>query len=237
MPENAYSESISGKNSVSENNIIDHSKTNCEFYYKTYSRRLVFVWPPLGNPRDQFCIRDIANNLAKTTYFPETECAPFTAAQYACELAAILAPHSAEFQLRAMLLNAFEAYTGHVSLLVRQAERNVTPPAQLWDRRDELETSLQTRIRAGLGIPDLPKSEIHTFNTASTYARWKLDATLERDIGACIYPARSQMDGSVLRITEPLPRRLSPMSWDKAEERYLRTYKQLALMAGVRGEE
>jgi hypothetical protein len=186
----------------------------------------------MGDPANQFTIRDIANNLAKINYHPEAAGAPFTAAQYACELAEILRNESPLFQLRALTANAHEAYGGHVPAVARKAERGIHPPALQSDRRDELETSLQNRVRQALCIPDL-RGELNSYFTALCYARWTLDATLARDIGASIHPPREEMDEALQRLSEPLRRKITPMIWIKALERYLRTYTDLAILSGI----
>ena len=105
-------------------------------------------------------------------------------------------------------------------------------PAVYENRQTELEDSIQNRIRLALSIPDI-KTGLADFANARQLARMKLDATLERDIGASIYPPRDQMNETLQRLTEPLRRKIQPMIWIKALERYLRTYTDLAVLSGI----
>lgn len=232
MTETTYTEAAKTKNNIAQDDVIRLRGARKIYAYRTYSGRTVSLWPPSGDPGAQISIRDIANNLAKTNYFPEAAGAPFTAAQYACELAAVMRAQPPFFQIRAFIDNAHEAYLGHASKLVRAAERGVTPAIVGSDRRDEMENVLTGRIRQALCIPDLDR-HLSDYVTASVYARWKLDATLERDIGACIFPQRDNMDDDMQRLAQPLRRKISPMIWINAMERYLRTFSDLAAICGI----
>lgn len=232
MVENTYPEMVTEKNTISQDDVIRLRGARKIYAYRTYSGRTVSLWPPAGDASTEISIRDIANNLAKTIYFPEATGAPFTAAQYACELATAMRAQSRFFQMRAFIDNAHEAYLGHASKLVRAAERAVTPAIVGSDRRDEMENVLTGRIRQALCIPDLHR-HLSDYVTASVHARWKLDATLERDIGACIFPPREDMDEDMQRLAQPLQRRIKPMIWINAMERYLNIYHELAVLCGI----
>ncbi len=202
--------------------------------YKTFSQRSVGL-PPSGDPARQFGMRDIASHLAKITYFPESPSAPFTAAQYAIELARLMkdglgfsaAPLIA---LHALLVNAPEAYLGHRPWHTRAAELALQPGAVVEDARDRLAQSLREAILEGLGVPDLGNRR-QGIEIIILQAKERLDVTLERDIGACIDHTRD-------RMAPPLPRIIRPMTpWTKALDGYHRLYTELTILCGLPAKE
>lgn len=197
---------------------------------RTYGGRTVQLWPDDG---DNGCISisDIAAHLGKTVYFPESAHAPFTAAQYAAELAQSLEESGPRIQLYGLLKNAHEAYLGHIPPATRAAERWMTTPPVLEDRRDHLERSMRVRILRALylhndqvGIEAL--ENMHVIR----HMQDRLNATLARDLGAYIHDRRPDRDN----IT-PLPRIITPLRWDMAIEKYVRLYRELAQLSDQPG--
>lgn len=198
---------------------------------RTYTGRSIRLTPGAFNISG-ISVRDIAAHLGKIVYFPESAHAPFTAAQYALELASAVRKHGPACQLYALLMNAHEAYLGHVPPAVRQAERLLTSPTVFNDGRATLVHVFRTRILGALiltgsepadkQIEEETPSHLQTIHPQQR----RLNATLERDLGA-----RSFCDGDSRR-DEPLPQIIAPMRWDKAIERYMQTYEELATLTG-----
>ena len=182
------------------------------------------IWPSTEDAK-QISAKGIAHRLAKVAYFPESWHAPFMAAQYAVELAAMLRKVGTLAQLHALLANAHEAYLGHIPPVARAAELAMTTPPLVTDRRDVLQDSMHGRIMAALQIPDFGtlSGEVHN---SILYARDQLDATLERDLGAVIYRTHS-------RAPAPLARVITPYRWDHTIDRYLRCYSDFTALCGL----
>ncbi|WP_125461892.1 MULTISPECIES: hypothetical protein [Rhodomicrobium] len=194
------------------------------YYLRAYSGLTPVIWPPIEGG-DQFAITDLAYHLGRTFYFPESRHAPFAAAQYAVELATILRCRGPLAQLHALLLNASDAYLGYVPPIARAAEMGMTVPALAFCWRDQLRESLKGRIMAALEVPDFGRLQ-GDFANAILYARDRLDATLERDIGAFIHRSHALTQ-------EPLPYVVMPERWDHTVTRYLNTYGQLIAACGL----
>lgn len=196
---------------------------------RTYSGLTITLWP-LEDEIGAISIRDIAHHMAKIVYFPESAHAPFTAAQYAIELASSLKHAAPHVQLYGFLRNAHEAYLGHIPPAVREAEKLVT--AEQWgkDRRDVLESAFTARIFNVLDLFDL-----HTaFDNGSVaiealatirHAQDRLNSTLERDLGAFIF-----RHSNIERV-EPFSHAIAPLHWGCVADKYIRTYESLTAMA------
>jgi hypothetical protein len=175
----------------------------------------------------------MARHLSKISYFPESARSPFSAAQYAVELAGCLKRAAPHVRLYALLRNAHEAYLGHVSPAVRAAEKLMASHSQGKDARDALEAAISTRIFKALGLLPVEAATERNLITAKDLAaidtaRQRLDATLERDLGVYIH-----RQDSARRVT-PLSRFLVPLRWDRAAEQYLRSYQRLVLASRER---
>ena len=196
------------------------------YEYRTYSGKLVAL--PFADPHEDrnYSAKDIANHLGHIFYFPESTHAPFSAAQYAVELAkSVWTKYGPIIQLHALLRNAFEAYAHHRSPLAELAEKALTMPPLVTDRRDVLQETVQARVLQELRIPDLG-SLTGTARNAILAAKAKLDVTLVRDIGA------ARIDHGA-PDAQPLPRIIRPQPWDHAIERYLKTYRELTALCGL----
>lgn len=212
---------VTKKDLQRQGNIPD---VECSRYLtRTYSGRIVSLWPPAWD--DRIRAKDIASHLAKIVYFPESDRAPFTAAQYAVELAVSLKKAGPFIQLHGLLANAHEAYLWAASPAARAAEKAMTTPALCEDRRDTLEESMRVRIFSALKVPDFGPDNSR-FANAILYQRERLDATLERDIGAYIHALHG-------RPSDPFPRIIRPLRWDLALERYVRCYEDLTALCGL----
>jgi hypothetical protein len=190
----------------------------------TYSRHTISLWPP-EDENARIAVRDIAGHLAKLVYFPESGHAPFTAAQYAIELAVCLRKAGPLVQLHGLLRNAHEAYLGQVPHQARLAEKAMSRPPLAFDRRDALEEAWRARIFQALGIPDFGE-RAQAFANDILYAKERLDDTLARDLGAHIpraYPHKA----------EPMPRIVTPQPWHLALERHVRLYRDLTALCGL----
>jgi hypothetical protein len=198
---------------------------------RTYSGRTVPLWPSscrLGG----ISIKDIAAHLGKIVYFPESAHAPFTAAQYAVELAQSLKSFDPSFQLYGLLTNAHEAYLGHIPAAARDAERWMTMPPIVEDPRDQLIEAMRARILHDLFLTGSMKTTaqvcretMHRLPVIDGIRR-RLDATLERDLGAYIHRASGQE-----RAT-PLPRVIAPLRWDRAIELYVHNFEAFCALTG-----
>lgn len=196
---------------------------------RTYSGLTITLWP-LEDEIGAISIRDIAHHLAKIVYYPESANAPFTAAQYAIELAASLKHAAPHVQLYGFLSNAHEAYLGHIPPAVREAEKLVTADQWGKDRRDVLESAFTVRIFNVLDLFNLhtafENGPVATEALVTIrHAQHRLNSTLERDLGAYIF--RHPYAEKV----EPFSRAIAPLPWDCVADKYIRTYESLTAMA------
>jgi hypothetical protein len=187
------------------------------------------LWP-FEDEIGAISLRDIANHLSKIVYFPESAHAPFTAAQYAIELATSLKHAAPHIRLHGLLKNAYEAYLGHVPATVRAAEKSITDHPWSEDNRDVLVSAVTVRILKALGLLSLYNayengpSAIEAPATIKL-AQNRLNSTLERDLGAFVH--RHNDAGRA----EPFSRVIAPLHWDHAFEKYIRTYESLSSQA------
>jgi hypothetical protein len=198
------------------------------YTYRTGSKRLVTL-PPSGDAAKQFRARDIAHNLGSIIYFPESWELPFTAAQYAVELSVLIKDTGPLIALQALLFNSHEYCVGHRPWQARAAEFALQPRSVVEDARDRLEQQLKRAIFAALEIPDLGNRQADV-NLLILHVKERLDATLERDIGAAI-------DRSRERMAPPLTRTIKPMARLQAVERWLRLYQDLTALSGLPAKE
>lgn len=193
----------------------------------TYSGLHITLWP-YDDEIGAISPRDIAKHLSKVVYFPESVRSPFSAAQYAVELADGLKHAPCHVRLYALLRNAHEAYLGHVSPAVRAAERLMASKRGCENTRDVLETAFSARIFKALNLLTFEAAcerKLITIEnlTAIEHARQRLDSTLERDLE--IYIHRQEKTQCVT----PFPRFIVPLRWDRSSDRYLRCYQRLIL--------
>jgi hypothetical protein len=198
----------------------------------TYSGFHITLWP-CDDEIGAIWPSDMAKHLSKISYFPESARPPFSAAQYAVELAGSLKNAAAHVRLYAMLRNAHETYLGHVSPAVRAAEKLMAEQNNGKDARDALEAAISERIFKALNLLTLEAATERNLITARDLAaidtaRQRLDATLERDLSVYIH-----RQDSARRVT-PLPRFIVPLRWDRAADQYLRTYQRLVLASRER---
>jgi hypothetical protein len=198
----------------------------------TYSGFHITLWPH-DDEIGAIWPSDIARHLSKIVCFPESVRSPFSAAQYAVELADSMKNAAAHVRLYALLRNAHEAYLGHVSPAVRAAEKLMAKQNHGKDARDALEAAFSTRIFKALNLLTLEAATERKLITAKDLAaidtaRQRLDATLERDLGVYIH----RQDKA--RRVMPLPRFIVPLRWDKASDKYLRSYQRLVLASRER---
>jgi hypothetical protein len=185
---------------------------------------------PIEIPDSAISARDLANHLTKIVYFPEAEGGHFSAAQYACELAAIVRRDGPLMQLHVLLTNAHEAFLGYLPPVARAAERAMRGDRGAFDWRGCLEEQVRSRILTALAVPNFGQLQGKATN-AILWAREQLDVTLERDIGAFIYRDREPM-------APPLPRIIKPMTpWLKPADKYLQLYRDLTALCGLPAKE
>ncbi|HKJ62073.1 MAG TPA: hypothetical protein VKA94_08760 [Hyphomicrobiales bacterium] len=193
----------------------------------TYSGLHITLWP-CDDETESISPRDIAKHLSKVVYFPESVHSPFSAAQYAVELANSLKNASSHVRLYALLRNVHEAYLGHISSAVRAAEKSMASQRNGEDGRDALESAFSARIFKALNLltPQAASERnlITTENLAAIeHARQRLDSTLERDLGVYIHKQNHAVNFM------PLPRFIVPLRWDRASDKYLHSYQRLVL--------
>lgn len=210
---------------VPQTSAIDDDLSRCAI--GTYSGFYIRLWPS-DDEIGAIWPSDIAKHLAKVVCFPESVRSPFSAAQYAVELADSLKNAAAHVRLYALLRNAHEAYLGHVSPAVRAAEKLIAGPNHSNHARDALENAISARIFKAVNLLTLEAAIERKLITAKDLAaidtaRQRLDATLERDLGVYIY----RQDAA--RRVAPLPRFIVPLRWNKAADKYLRSYQRLVL--------
>jgi hypothetical protein len=198
------------------------------FTYRTTSTQLVEL-PPTANTIEQIGARDIAHHLGNIIYFPESWELPFTAAQYAVELSALIKDTGPLIALQALLFNSHEYCVGHRPWQARAAEFALQPRSIVEDARDRLEQQVKRAIFTALEIPDLGNRQ-GDVNLLILHVKERLDATLERDIGAAI-------DRSRERMAPPLTRIVKPMARLQAVERWLRLYQDFTALSGLPAKE
>jgi hypothetical protein len=202
--------------------------TGRAYTYRTGSKRLVTL-PPSGDVAEQFRARDIAHNLGNIIYFPESWELPFTAVQYAVELSGLIKDTGPLIALQALLFNSHEYCVGHRPWQARAAEFALQPRSIVEDARDRLEQQVKRAIFTALGIPDLGNRQADV-NLLILHVKERLDATLERDVGAAI-------DRSRERMAPPLTRAVKPIARLQAVERWLRLYQDLTALSGLPAKE
>ena len=188
------------------------------------------LWP-FEDEISSVSLGDIANHLAKIVYFPESPHEPFTAAQYAVEMAASLKQAPPQVRLYGFLKNAHEAYLGYVPATVRMAEKSFTEHPWNEDNRDVIAASVTVRILKALGLLNLYNAyengpEAVEDPVAIKQAQNRLNATLERDLGAFIHRRHDAVRA------HPFPHVITPLRWNRAAKKYIRTYESLIKMAG-----
>lgn len=193
----------------------------------TYSGLHITLWP-FDDEIGAISPRDIAKHLSKVVYFPESVHSPFSAAQYALELANSLTNSAPHVRLYALLTNAHEAYLGHVPPAVRMAEKLMAGQGESEDGRDALESAFAARIFRALNLltpqAALERNLIRIEHIAAIEnARQRLDATLARDLGVYIHRHSNS------ECVTPFPRFMVPLRWDRASDKYLRCYQRLIL--------
>lgn len=160
-------------------------------------------------------MRDIAHHLACINRFSGAPPVPYTVAQHSCVVARIVEQLHAEplIVLQALLHDAHEAFTADVPTPTQDA---------LPEGKAELKAvqfSLDVAIYVALGIPAPTEKAL----TAIEFADGKAFATEWRAMmpGQCPpgYP-------------DPATFNIKPIPWHQAEEKFLKDYERLAMLAG-----
>lgn len=208
-----------------QKSVTDNDLSQCTT--STYSGLHITLWPD-NDDISVISPRDIAQHLSKIIYFPESAYSPFSAAQYAVELADSLKDTAPHIRLYALLNNAHEAYLGHVSPAARAAEKLFASQCYDEDGRDTFEAAFSARIFKALNLLTSQAALERNLITAEDLAtiedaRRRLDSTLERDLGVYIHRQDHAED------IKPLPRFIVPLRWERAADKYLRVYQRLIL--------
>ena len=161
-------------------------------------------------------IRDIAHHLALLNRFCGATELPYSVAQHSVVVARITEQASDDplLSLQALLHDAPEAYTGDITTPMQMA---------LGDAREnfkQVENSVLLAIHAGLGVP-LPNE---TAAGTIRYADRRAFATEWRDMmrGQCPVDHGNPANFPV-----------KPEPWHKAEEKFLKAYERLSMLAGI----
>lgn len=178
---------------------------------QTVSGRLVDLAAPVP---EGITIRDIAHHLALINRFTGATALPYSVAQHSCVVAKIAeqADRHPLLALQALLHDAHEAYTGDISTPMKAALGETATV-------NEIQFALDTMIHAALGIPRpgfKASGTIHYADRAAFATEW-------RDM----MPGQCPQDGSPQNFS------IRPIPWHMAEEKFLKEFERLAMMAGI----
>lgn len=160
-------------------------------------------------------IRDIAHHLATLNRFAGAPAIPYSVAQHSTVVVRIIEQLHAEplVALQALLHDAHEAYTNDVPGPARSAMTEGAAELKV------VQTSLDLAIYAALGIP-LPTEKA-------------IEAIRFADGKALATEWRSMMPGQIPPgYPEPANFNVKPIPWHQAEEKFLKEYERLAMLAG-----
>lgn len=161
-------------------------------------------------------MRDIAHHLATLNRFAGAPPVPYSVAQHSIVVVRIVEQLHAEplVALQALLHDAHEAYTNDVPGPAQSAIREGAAELKV------VQTSLDLAIYAALGIP-LPTEKA-------------IDAIRFADGKALATEWRAMMPGQIPPgYPEPATFNIKPIPWHQAEEKFLKEYERLSMLAGV----
>jgi hypothetical protein len=182
-------------------------------WIQTASGRKVSLTAP--TPAD-VSIFDIAAHLAKVCRFNGACTLFYSVAQHSVLVSEMFGdPDQA---LQALLHDGHEAYLGDPTTPLKRALFPDRPDrlAVLADRHDYA-------IRVAVGIAPQLDDELATW---ITHADRVALATERRDL------LEHELDWK-LPLPDPLPQRIRPLTWDRAEQLFLRRFRELCTLAGV----
>ena len=174
----------------------------------------------LLNPHPQvITIRDIAHHLATTNRFCGAARVPISVAQHSVHVAELLERSGAgpRLALLGLLHDGHEAYLHDIAT---PAKRAIFGPEDVtaYDYRCRI---FDEAIRLSLGLEapsDAEAQAVKHMDHVSFATEWR-DLMPEEE--PCPIDAR------------PDSRRIKPLAWDKAEDKFFTTYERLALAAGL----
>lgn len=174
----------------------------------------------LLNPHPQvIAIRDIAHHLALTNRFCGATLFPYSVAQHSVIVAELLEKTGAapRLALLGLLHDAHEAYLHDLTTPAKRALFG----ADAINNYDYRCRVFDTAIRESIGLTEPTEIE------ADAVAAMDLIvfATEWRDLMPDESPCPCDVRPSSLRI--------KPIAWDKAEDKFFKTYERLALAAGL----
>lgn len=180
----------------------------------TATGRKVSIREPL---KGQISIRDIAARLAKQCRFVGEPGLFYSVAQHNVAVSEMFAgPTEATY---ALLNNAHEAYLGHLTPQVKEA---LTQGGHL-GRYGTLAERFDHAIHMAIGInPEMP----YGLDSMIWHADRVQLATELRDV----VPGTGDGWGP---LPDPRPRPIVPMRWDKAEDLFLRRFRELCALTGL----
>lgn len=183
-------------------------------WIQTASGRKVSLRGPM--PGD-ISIKDIAAHLAKLCRFTGATTLFYSVAQHSVAVSEMFAsPVEATY---ALLHDAHEAYVGDVSTPMKQA---LAAGGHL-DRLGIMADRFDHAIRMAVGInPEIP----YGLDTLIWHADRVQLATELRDV----VPGTGDGWGP---LPDPRPRPIVPMRWDKAEDLFLRRFRELCALTGL----
>lgn len=174
----------------------------------------------LLNPHPQvITIRDIAHHLALTNRFCGATLFPYSVAQHSVLVAEFLEKTGAgpRLALLGLLHDAHEAYLHDISSPAKRAlfgAENINTYAY---RCRVFDAAIREAI--GLAEPtEIETDAVHAMDLVVFATEWR---DLMPDESPCPCDVR------------PASTRVKPIAWDKAEDKFFKTYERLALAAGL----
>lgn len=192
-------------------------------WMQTASGRAVTLSRPAP---DAISIRDIAAHLSKICRFAGATSTFYSVAQHSVLVAQLLAAHGPAAQMYGLLHDAHEAYIGDIPQPVKNLLNLALGMGAEWTPLYDLWTGLDATIheRAGLAWPIGANTR-----AAIRHADLRALATERRDLLADARPGTPEWDD----LPEPARAAIKPWPWAKAEEKFLETYDELAILNGL----
>lgn len=186
-------------------------------YIVTCSGRRVSLTDPDAATID---IRDIAHHLAFINRYAGATALPYCVADHSCLVAAILRRETPRVALIGLLHDAHEAYLGDI---VSPAKRALFGSPVIPTRFDGLAGALDLAIFDACGIAPPSIDEMKRVAVADEIAL----VTEWRDLME--HGAPCPIDG-----VPPARNAVKPLTWSRAEEKFLSVFHELTIAAGTR---